>query len=194
MKLPGGKCDRLIISKTPGSTQTLYDDSIIIPATSRYTWYTLNRQATGSNQRRAGGVAIIVERNLAHKVIKAPPTKLLEVIELQLATNRGPIEILSAYLPGGATTEEINSHYKSDLRLLTQRSTSVFIFGDLNSKHRSWNCNRANTAGNILFNEQQRQNFIVFFLNSPLTFPMPLMPRHPRLTCCFITALIKSLS
>lgn len=152
--------------------ETCFDETTIIPANSNYRWYILNRYATNSNQRRAGGVAIVVKRNLTHKVISAPSTKLLEVIGLQLATNRGNIEIFSAYLPGGATRTDIDSYYKSDLRLLTQRTSSVFIFGDLNSKHRSWNCVRANRAGNILFTEQQRQNFIVFFPSTTYSYSL----------------------
>lgn len=130
-------------------SETAFDENTIIPSHSQYRVLSLNRQA--DHVRASGGVAILVRRNLNCRALGSPRTRLLESVGLQISTTRGPIDFFSIYLPGGATRQEISEHYRNDLHLLTNRRSSFFIMGDFNSKHQSWNCNRANLAGNILF-------------------------------------------
>jgi hypothetical protein len=39
---------------------------------------------------------------------------------------------------------------------------SYALCSDLNSRHRSWNCSRANQAGSILFAEMNTDNFTIY--------------------------------
>lgn len=43
--------------------------------------------------------------------------------------------------------------------------------GDFNSRHRLWNCHRANAAGNILFKRLSRNDFVVLHPPTPTHFP-----------------------
>ena len=43
--------------------------------------------------------------------------------------------------------------------------------GDFNSKHRSWNCVRSNTAGRIFYDEQMNRDFMLYFPLDPTHFP-----------------------
>ena len=127
-----------------------------------------NDRPTEENQRAAGGVAILIRRSIKHELIPLPRLRILEALGLELRTITGAkIQIWSIYLPGSTTSSEIQQHFRSDLMKLVNRNCSYFINGDFNAKHRHWNCIRANTAGNILFNELQRQNFLLMHSSEP---------------------------
>lgn len=49
-------------------------------------------------------------------------------------------------------------------------SNLIFPRGDLNAKHSSWNCTRANTSGNILFNLQLISNFFIHHPEGPTRY------------------------
>lgn len=152
-------------------SETFLVETDNIPSHPDYLIYRLDRQQL-TNGHRSGGVAIIIRRNIKHRQLGYLNTKLLEVIGLELSLQDGSkIQIYSAYLPGGATNNLIRQHYKHDIRLLTNRNVSFFAMGDLNSRHRLWNCTRANPAGNILFNEHQQQQFLIYHPDAPTFFP-----------------------
>lgn len=109
-----------------------------------------------------GGVLVLVNRNLSHKVLSTVKTRLIENIGIELMFENRTIEVFSCYLPGGATSHQIRTNYGNDLKLLTRKRKTFFNLGDWNSKHRLWNCLRANTAGNILFEKLNRNNFTIF--------------------------------
>lgn len=86
---------------------------------------------------RSGGVAIIIKRNLKHILLPRPHTRLMEALSIDvITTTNSKIRFTSAYLPGGATTAQINDHYKNDIRILTSPSIPYYICADWNSKHR----------------------------------------------------------
>lgn len=152
-------------------SETILDENMLIPARTGFVNYRLDRPKTNENQRTAGGVAIIIRRDLKHTLLSLPNTKLIEAIGVKIYTNRGAIDVFSVYLPGGANRNDIQRHFKNDIQTLTRRHNSYFILGDFNSKHRSWNCRLGNQAGNILYAEQQQGDFIVFFPPTPTHEP-----------------------
>jgi hypothetical protein len=97
-----------------------------------------------------GGVAILVRQDLPHNLLPSFRTKLLECIGITVESNNGPIHFISAYCPGGRSSADDISKFKSDIIQLTTRRESFFIGGDLNARHSSWGCLTANQAGNAL--------------------------------------------
>lgn len=140
----------------------------LVPSNPSYILHRLDRDA----QRRSGGVAIFVHKSIPHKLLPIANTKLLETISVEVSVQNGSkIRFVSMYLPGGASNTDIRRHLKDDIKILTNCRHSYFLMGDLNAKHRVWNCNRANAAGSILENEHQRQNFMIFFPPTPTHIP-----------------------
>lgn len=122
---------------------------------------------------RGGGVLIVVRRSISHSVLPTINTRLLESIGITINTeNQGKIDFFSIYLPGGSSNNEIRNLYAQDLRKITQNRRSYFAAGDFNSKHRLWNCSRANVAGNILFSELNNNNFMVLHPFGHTHFPV----------------------
>lgn len=119
------------------------------------------------NDRPKGGVIIIIKRNIKHILLPHVPTLLCESISIEIfLINGSKIKLTSAYMPGGTRNTPISAHFANDIRHLTSGSSSYFVCGDLNARHRYWNCLRANQAGNILYQEYSNNNFQI---NFPLT-------------------------
>lgn len=131
-----------------------------------------NDRIVEADQRQSGGVAILINRNIRHELLPSLNTKLLETIGIEIYVSNGSkIQIWSVYLPGGSNNNLIHEHYRNDLLKLINRSCSYFINGDFNSKHRLWNCCRANRAGNILHNLNMQHNFLVVHPSTPTHYP-----------------------
>lgn len=111
------------------------------------------------DEQRKGGVMIIIRKNIAHQVLPVINTKLVENLGVAVQCGNQTIQIFSCYLPGGTSANDVASHYQRDLTLITRRRNKYFAMGDLNSRHRLWNCFRANAAGNILFEKLNGSNF-----------------------------------
>jgi len=110
--------------------------------------YRLDREG----QLSKGGVAILVRHNISHYLLPSYHTKILECIGVSINSTSGPIHFISAYRPGGRSTSEDISKFRSDILNITSCRNSFFICGDLNARHSSWGCSRANQAGCALFN------------------------------------------
>ncbi len=116
---------------------------------------------------------ILVRRNLKHNQLSKINTNLLECVGVQIQNNsNSSIDIFSIYLPGGATNDAIRKHYINDVRKIVKRRASYFAMGDWNSKHRFWNCNRANLQGTLLYNEYCINNFLIRHPNSHTHHPV----------------------
>lgn len=124
--------------------------------------YNIYRSDRPSN---GGGVAIAIKNNLKHSLIKSIPTSNIENIGIELKINRQKIFLIAVYSP------RYDSNFKKELKNITQKYKEFLIFGDLNAKHRSWNCLKGNTAGNVLFNMQVTSNFFIHFPGSPTRYP-----------------------
>jgi exonuclease III len=108
------------------------------------------------------GLAILIKNHIKHEPMPHIKTHILECLGIRICLDNGrKIEIIAAYLPGGTTTAQINQHYVRDLEILARRNCSYFVCGDLNSKHRFWNCQRANRAGTLLYQEYIVETFLL---------------------------------
>lgn len=129
--------------------------------------YRLDRECTNH-----GGVAIFVKKSVKHKSLQYYNTKVIEAIGIEIfCKNNRTISLISAYYPGTNASSENFNHFRSDIRLLTQNSNSYFICGDLNSKHNSWGCSRANASGKILFDLYKSKRFNIHYPNAPTHWP-----------------------
>lgn len=86
-----------------------------------YYLYRLDR-TTGSK----GGVAILVKRGISHTILPHFGTSLIEAFGIEVKTTTTKISLITAYLPGGASNQQINSQYLNDLRLLHNRQRKLF--------------------------------------------------------------------
>lgn len=131
-----------------------------------YTCHRLDRL-----DRSGGGIAIIVRKTIQHKLLPSIKTKIIESLGIEIATNATPIKLLSVYFPGTDLSRSALTQFKNDISLLTRLSGSFFICGDLNAKHRLWNCVRRNAVGKILYDTTETSNFVIQHPSSPTHFP-----------------------
>lgn len=134
-----------------------------------YRWYRLDR-----TRNSRGGVAILIRRQIRHELLPHLNMRLLETIGIKIfLANNSTLEIFSTYLPGASASQSIQQYYINDLRRITRsnRNVSYFVCGDLNSRHRSFNCRSSNLAGRLLYDEYMRSDFIVAFPDSPTYIP-----------------------
>ncbi|XP_039438926.1 uncharacterized protein LOC120420069 [Culex pipiens pallens] len=97
-------------------------------------------------------------------------TKVIEAVGVRVQTDDVPINIIAAYFPGGRSKED-RVNFKRDIGTLTRQSGAYFIVGDLNSRHRMWNCTRANQTGNILMNLFRSSDFFIHAPTTPTYVP-----------------------
>lgn len=121
--------------------------------------------------RTGGGIAIIVHKSIEHTLLTKVKTKIIESLGIEIATSGNPIKLFSVYFPGTDLTSSALNDFKQDIRLLTRTPGSYFICGDLNAKHRSWNCAKRNSAGKILYESTLTGNFTIQHPPSPTHFP-----------------------
>lgn len=147
--------------------ETFLKDSIKLPTHPDYHIHRADR-----DDGAKGGVAIIIRKNIKHKLLGSINTEIMENIGAEVLLDNGSkIAIYSVYLPGGCPYNSISNSFARDLRKLTNLRASFFICGDLNAKHRHWNCTRANQAGNILYAEYSNRNFIISHPDDPTYIP-----------------------
>lgn len=124
-----------------------------------YFIYRLDRTITTK-----GGVAILVRKNIKHKLKPCLTTQIIETISIEVQLKDGSfVDVHSVYLPGGATNHEINQHFRSDIRKITHTNRTFFACGDLNAKHLNWNNQSANLAGRLLADELTRGCFFIAY-------------------------------
>lgn len=111
-------------------SETHFNSQTRVPSHPDFTLHRLDRETDEDIQRAAGGVAIIVRRNLKHSQIESPIVNVLEAIAIQISLQNNHIDIVSVYLPGGTPNADIQEHYRNDLLALTNKNSSFFILGD----------------------------------------------------------------
>lgn len=152
-------------------SETFLKQNDILHSHPEFVVESLCRSDTGD--RRSGGVAIIIRRSLHYELLRAPHTKLIEAIGIKIKINGNrTMNLYSVYLPGGTSNRDINTHYVSDIKTLIRQARSNYaICGDLNSKHRFWNCSRANRAGKLLYDAYCSNDFMIFHPDTPTHYP-----------------------
>jgi hypothetical protein len=123
--------------------------------------YKTYRQDRPTNTR-AGGVAIIIKSDIAHRQIKNDNTNSIETVTIELA-NR--VAVTAAY------NRPENKFTESDLKKLFERSRKVIVGGDFNAKHGDWNRGRSNANGNLLKKYTDDNDLTVNYTDEPTHFP-----------------------
>lgn len=137
-----------------------------------YIIYRKDRFCENPNKRIVGGgVAIAISSNISHTLLEDPKTTVIEAIGIKIEIDNVPTYFYSAYFSGSRLNKDKLANFEKDLITLTSTRKSYFICGDLNSKHRLWNCSRANRAGQILYNRLSSMSFTINFPPSPTYFP-----------------------
>jgi hypothetical protein len=121
-------------------------------------------------------LSILVHRSIDHSLRGSPGIKVLECIGVSVDSPTGTLHLTSAYLPGASHSRDDLQKFKGDLMLLTRQSSSFFVCGDFNSRHRAWNCSRANQAVKVFFDEMNSGNFTIH--HPPTPTRIPLNSRH----------------
>lgn len=112
-----------------------------------------------------GGVAIAVRHSIKHELLPPYKTKKIENISIELCINRRSVVFTSAYSP------KYFESFEADIKKITPSNKEFIVLGDLNAKSTIWNCNRNNTAGNVLVNLQHRSDFIISYPPVPTHYP-----------------------
>lgn len=122
-----------------------------------------------------GGVAIVAHTSLQCKMLPSLGLEIIESVGVNLKLSGTPygVDIFAVYYTGTVADQDHDA-FRRDLRRLARKRNALFL-GDLNAKHNYWGCLRANTAGNILFEEMCNCDFEVLFPDDPTYFP-----GHPR--------------
>ena len=140
--------------------ETFLQSNIVLHSHPDFASYRKDRD----NNRSKGGVMIIIRRNISHKLLPIVTCNLIENIRIEVTINNNTkIQFISCYLPGGTRNQPIREHYKRDIHSITSIRTKYYALGDFNSKHRFWGCQRANTAGNILYDAMTRRDFSILY-------------------------------
>lgn len=93
---------------------------------------------------------IIVRNGIKVEQIDQLDVKVIEAVGVIVHTSQSSVRVIAAYYPGGSSRIKMNQFCK-DMRMLATSTEPLFIIGDLNARHRAWNCLKSNKAGNILY-------------------------------------------
>lgn len=116
-----------------------------------------------------GGVAIVVHKSIKCNIMKSLDTEIIETIGITISSSTNQkVNILSTYFTG-TTSNHDYAAFVRDIRKIT--SPHTIAFGDFNSKHSYWRCQRSNKAGRILYNEMLHNEFEIYYPHSPTYFP-----------------------
>lgn len=122
--------------------------------------------------KTGGGVAILIKNTIGFETIPSIVTQVIENVGIEIRFRQDQsLQIYAAYFPGGQNDSTLRNKYRSDLRKMLNRNGKFLICGDLNSRHRNWNCLRANLWGNILCDLTSYFPVTISFPNTPTFIP-----------------------
>lgn len=124
-----------------------------------YSCVRLDRES--EDAERGGGVMIVVREGITYVELDIS-TKVIECTGISLRTANGNLHIIAAYFPGSGRRSSW-TQFRRDISTVTRGTEPYLVVGDLNARHRSWNCARANKAGTVLSQEAISRNFFVHF-------------------------------
>lgn len=120
-----------------------------------------------------GGVLIAIRESIKHMLLPVEQTVDTEALSISIVINGRTTIMTAAYTP------YYTSNFKNDLQLLTNRRNDFFVFGDFNALHSTWNCQVDNSAGKVLFDQQNRSGFYIYHTPNPTRFSQTLLPAPP---------------
>jgi exonuclease III len=148
----GGEVDVMAVSETkltPTDKLRLKD----------YTTYRLDRP----DAVNAGGVALLIHKNVPHAKIKTKIDTSVEVIGVRLVDGT---HVFAAY------NRPSNRLAWRDLRNIFETASRVIVTGDFNCKHPSCNCNRSNPNGTLLKDFADDQDLLIHNTDEPTHYPV----------------------
>ena len=88
------------------------------------------------------GIAIAIKRNINYQLIDDFDS---DILAIKLETSKGPVIFATTYLPP-------RRHHipEAEFRNLLQKPMPVYLFADLNARHRIIGHQQSNTAGNVV--------------------------------------------
>lgn len=119
---------------------------------------------TDRPNRPGGGTAILIRNRLKHVQTEHPDTDTIEHTDIIVRTKGQDIRLSAIYTPPHIKLD------KRDLDRLLQYNTPTLIAGDLNSKHRDWNCPNTNINGRTI--SKYLEN------HTDVTIMTPIEPTH----------------
>lgn len=148
-----------------------------------YSLYRNDRPNPNRKRNTGGGVAIFIRNDIPHNQLPALGLGIVESIGIEVCG----IQIYSLYFAGSKLNQQKLRLYNQDIIKITSIRSKFLAGGDLNSKHRLWNCTKGNSAGKILFQEMRKRNFMVHFPDSPTYFPPQANRVNPSTIDLFLT-------
>lgn len=118
-----------------------------------------------------GGVAIAVRNTIRHSLLSSFSTRIIDCIGVSVETTSGAINLISPYFPGTDVSQQAMIDFKRDIQSMTRTNESYFICGDLNAKHRFWDCKRGNRAGAIIYDLLGNGKFTISYPPEPTHYP-----------------------
>lgn len=115
--------------------------------------------------RRGGGTAIFLRKNLIYNPEETPPLTSLEATIVTIETSYGKTALVAAYLRPKAILDE------QDFLTIFDSYDRVLFCGDINAKHASWNSRRTNQRGIRLFDLEARLNAVITAPEDPTHIP-----------------------
>lgn len=88
----------------------------------------------------------------------------------------GKVNIILTYLPGQSDDQVVNKLFINDLNLISAFE-NVFIIGDINARHRTWNCAVNNRAGILLHQFLNHNKLFISYPAEHTYCPMSLCMR-----------------
>lgn len=132
-------------------------------------YHCLRRDRVGQS---GGGVAILVRKSVKFTALPHIGTEVIENIGIEInVRDNVNLKIYSIYFPGGQNNSLLRRKFKQDIRKLFNTEDKFLIGGDLNSRHRYWNCLRANSWGNILHDSTSIFPVTISYSNTPTYIP-----------------------
>jgi hypothetical protein len=111
------------------------------------------------------GGAVLVHKGIDHYAVPVSGLQYLEATAIHLVLATRPVKLVSAYL---ALTRPL---IVSDLTECLRGGIPVLMAGDLNAKHKDWNCTLTTDRGSLLRDYADRNSCLICGPDSPTTAP-----------------------
>ncbi|CAK9801646.1 Probable RNA-directed DNA polymerase from transposon X-element [Anthophora plagiata] len=111
----------------------------------------------------AGGVSILITQHIPHKIVRSNIRSSIEYVGITLEND---IHIFAVYNnPRNYVTE-------TDIQQLTKVGNKVILIGDMNARHRTWNCHVANRNRLTVYKFAHENNCTILHTHEPTHYHM----------------------